>query len=88
MVNMGKNFRPPRHENKRAWEYWRLLAEHGFRFNTEGEAAFHRWGEGPGSGPDQAQQVIAACQCHTRTEGQRLLRTIARNQQRQRHRGK
>lgn len=76
MVDMGKYFRPPRRANKKAWEQMRLLAEHGIRFRSEGTVAYQRMATGPKPSLRKTKQSIAACPCHTRTEGQRLLRKI------------
>jgi len=82
LMDMGKYFKPPRREDKQAWEQVRLLAEHGIRFSSEDAVAFHRMITGPRPRMRQTRQAIVCCPCHTRTEGQRLLRTIARNQER------
>ena len=35
MTDMGAYFEPPRRLNKKRWEVMKVLAEHGFRFNTK-----------------------------------------------------
>ena len=35
MTNMGAFFEPPRKLNKKRWEIMKILADHGYRFNTK-----------------------------------------------------
>lgn len=86
MVDMGRYFRPPRREDTRAWRHLWLLAEHGYRFRTEGSVAWARFVLSSTTGRLVARPLIANCACHTRTEGQRLLLAIAVRQQRTRRR--
>ena len=74
---MGRYFRPPRRRDRRAWEQLRVVAEHGYRFRGEGAVAWMRLVQEQTTGRLDAGPLIANCSCHSRTEGQRLLRAIA-----------
>ena len=77
MLDMGRYFRPPRRNDERTWRQLALLAEHGFRFRSEGAVVWARFVQGHTTGRLDAEQLIANCSSQSRTEGQRLLRTIA-----------
>lgn len=87
LISMGKYFRPPRREDRRAWAAFADLAEHGVRFHSEGVVAFTGVYRGTRIKRRRAAQIIGDCPCHTRTEGQRLLRVIAGRQRSGRRRG-
>ena len=40
MTEMGAFFEPPRKLNKKRWEIMKILADHGYRFNTK-DAKIH-----------------------------------------------
>ena len=40
MTDMGAFFEPPRKLNKKRWEIMKILADHGYRFNTK-DAKIH-----------------------------------------------
>jgi len=81
---MGRYFRSPRRRNVRVWEQLQLLAEHGIRFSSDDDV--FSWGHffDDHGGARWAKAAIAACPCHSRLAGQRLLKTIAQNKTRQR----
>jgi ankyrin repeat protein len=35
MIDMGAYFEPPRKLNRKRWEVMKVLAEHGYKFNTK-----------------------------------------------------
>ena len=43
MADMGIYFEPPRRQAKKAWAVMQLLAENGYKFQTEGNKAFIEW---------------------------------------------
>ncbi len=40
MTDMGAYFEPPRKLSKKRWEIMKILAEHGYRFNTKDSKIF------------------------------------------------
>lgn len=78
MVDMGSYFRPPRRNDRRAWEQVQLLAEHGVRFYTGGAA--YIWASIPITQRSlrAAQSMLARYSDQAQTEGRRLLQQIAR----------
>ncbi|HVE55473.1 MAG TPA: hypothetical protein VNB22_01505 [Pyrinomonadaceae bacterium] len=40
MIDMGAYFEPPRKLNKKRWEVMKILADHGYRFNTKDSKIF------------------------------------------------
>jgi hypothetical protein len=83
LVNMGKYFRLPRHNDRQEWEKMQRLAEHGIRFTRAGTVAWLRFVGGTHPNKKDIDRIIACCPCHTRTEGQRLLLKIARKPHKQ-----
>ena len=65
---------------------YQLLAEHGVRFSSDDAVVF--WGDSfdDHGGARWAKAAIAACHCHSRSPGQRLLKAIALNQARHQQR--
>jgi len=40
MIDMGAYFEPPRKLNKKRWAVMKVLADYGYRFNSEGSKVF------------------------------------------------
>lgn len=40
MIDMGAFFEPPRKLNKKRWEVMKILADHGYKFNTKDSKIF------------------------------------------------
>lgn len=76
MVNMGNYFRPPRRNDRRAWEQMRLLAHQGIRFYTEVSA--YIWGSEGVKQRSLRATKTRLYSARAQTEGERLLYHIDR----------
>jgi hypothetical protein len=76
MTDMGTYFRPPARDDLRSWNHYRRIAEHGYRFMSEGSIAWLGYVVEHTTRRLDADILIGNCSCQDRTEGQRLLRRI------------
>ncbi len=43
MIDMGAFFEPPRKLNKKRWAVMKILADYGYKFNSEGSKYYIQW---------------------------------------------